>query len=78
VTAIYPEGTDHLRLYVPSSTAVPRMGVQDNDSNGPLHKSYLAEIIVEHAMKPGYDYAEEFVFGLDLILDGLERRRDAA
>jgi hypothetical protein len=54
------------------------MGVQDNDSNGPLHKSYLAEIIVEHAMKPGYDYAEEFVFGLDLILDGLERRRDAA
>jgi len=26
-------------------------------------------------MKPGYDYAEEFQFGLDLILDGLERLR---
>ena len=26
-------------------------------------------------MKPGYDYADEFVFGLDLILDGLERQR---
>jgi hypothetical protein len=26
-------------------------------------------------MKPGYDYANEFEFGLDLILDGLERLR---
>ena len=39
---------------------------------------YLAEMIVEHALKPGYDYAEEFEFGLDLILDGLERLRAAA
>jgi len=23
-------------------------------------------------MKPGYDYADEFEYGLDLILDGLE------
>ena len=36
---------------------------------------HLAEMIVEHAMKPGYDYAQEFEFGLDLILDGLERYR---
>ena len=28
--------------------------------------------IAEHA-KPGYDYGDEFAFGLDLILDGLER-----
>lgn len=34
---------------------------------------HLAEMIIEHALKPGYDYAEEFEFGLDLILDGLER-----
>src|SRR4030088_2119835 len=31
---------------------------------------HLAEMIVEHALKPGYDYAQEFEFGLDLILDG--------
>jgi hypothetical protein len=37
---------------------------------------HLAEMIVEHAMKPGYNYAQEFEFGLDLILDGLERLRD--
>src|ERR1700730_9100754 len=39
---------------------------------------YLAEMITDHAMKPGYDYAEEFEFGLDLILDGLDRLRSAA
>ena len=26
---------------------------------------------------PGFDYADEFEFGLDLILDGLERLRDS-
>jgi AcrR family transcriptional regulator len=36
---------------------------------------HLAEMITEHAMKPGYDYSKEFEFGLDLILDGLERLR---
>jgi AcrR family transcriptional regulator len=39
---------------------------------------HLAEMITKHAMKPGYDYAKEFEFGLDLILDGLERLRHVA
>jgi Tetracyclin repressor-like, C-terminal domain len=39
---------------------------------------YLAEMIREHALKPGYDYAQEFEFGLDLILNGLERLREPA
>jgi len=39
---------------------------------------HLAEMITQHAMKPGYDYGEEFEFGLDLILDGLQRLRDTA
>ena len=37
----------------------------------------LVEFITEHAMKPGYDYGDEFEYGLDLILDGLERNREA-
>lgn len=37
---------------------------------------HLAELITEHVLKPGYDYAEEFEFGLDLILNGLERLQD--
>jgi hypothetical protein len=26
-------------------------------------------------MKPGYDFGDEFEYGLDVILDGLERAR---
>ncbi|MFC7613287.1 TetR/AcrR family transcriptional regulator C-terminal domain-containing protein [Actinokineospora soli] len=37
---------------------------------------HLAELIVEHAMKPGYDYTAEFAIGFDLVLDGLERHRE--
>ena len=37
----------------------------------------LADFITEHAMKPGYDFADEFEYGLDVILDGLERERSA-
>ncbi len=39
---------------------------------------YLAEVITEHALQPGYDYSDEFEFGLDLVLDGVERLREAA
>jgi AcrR family transcriptional regulator len=38
----------------------------------------LAAFITEHAMEPGYDFADEFEVGLDVILDGLERVRDVA
>jgi AcrR family transcriptional regulator len=33
----------------------------------------LVEFLAEHVMKPGYDYGDEFEYGLELILDGLER-----
>jgi AcrR family transcriptional regulator len=34
---------------------------------------HLVELTMEHVLKPGYAYGNEFEFGLDLILDGLER-----
>jgi AcrR family transcriptional regulator len=34
---------------------------------------HLAELTFEHVLKPGYDYGAEFAFGLDLVLDGIER-----
>jgi Tetracyclin repressor-like, C-terminal domain len=46
-----------------AATTVGSMGVE---------YPYLAEVVVELG-ESGYDYAEEFEFGLDLILDGLER-----
>ena len=36
---------------------------------------HLTELAVEHVLQPGYDFGEEFQFGLDLILDGLELAR---
>jgi AcrR family transcriptional regulator len=38
---------------------------------------YLTEIAVEHVLQPGYTYANEYEIGLDLILEGIERLRDA-
>ena len=38
---------------------------------------HLVEVVGGHVAKTGYDYAAEFLFGLDLILDGLDRLRDA-
>jgi AcrR family transcriptional regulator len=34
---------------------------------------HLVELTVEHVLRPGYDYGDEFAFGLGLVLDGLER-----
>jgi AcrR family transcriptional regulator len=38
---------------------------------------HLTEFTVEHVLQPGYDYGDEFEYGLDLILDGVERVKDA-
>ncbi len=32
---------------------------------------HLVELMTEHALKPGYDFGDEFEFGLGLVLDGL-------
>jgi AcrR family transcriptional regulator len=39
---------------------------------------HLAELAAEHVLQPGYDYGNEFAFGLDVILEGLERARCSA
>jgi AcrR family transcriptional regulator len=39
---------------------------------------HLAELTAQHVLQPGYDYGNEFEFGLDLILDGLELTSDQA
>lgn len=39
---------------------------------------HLTEMVVKHALQPGYSYANEFEFGLDLILDGLARACEGA
>jgi AcrR family transcriptional regulator len=38
------------------------------------HFPYLAEVVAGHVAKVGYDFTAAFEYGLDLILDGLEKR----
>ncbi len=45
---------------------------------GPDEYPHLTELAVEHVLQPGYDYGDEFEFGLELILDGLERAAGAS
>ena len=39
---------------------------------------HLVELATQHVLQPGYDYGDEFDFGLELILDGLDRARRTA
>jgi AcrR family transcriptional regulator len=39
---------------------------------------HLHEVVAGHVAKVGYDFTAAFEYGLDLILDALELRRDAA
>ena len=34
---------------------------------------HLVELTTQHVLQPGYAYANEFTFGLELIIEGLER-----
>ena len=38
---------------------------------------HFVEFATQHAMQPGYAFGDEFEWGLDLVLEGLERRRRA-
>ena len=38
---------------------------------------HMVEFAVEHAMLPGYDFGDEFEFGLELVLDGIARMLEA-
>ncbi len=39
---------------------------------------HLIEFTTQHVLQPSYDFLAEFEFGLDLILDGLQRTADGA
>ena len=42
----------------------------------PAEYPNLVAFIAGHAMQPGYDYEDEFTYGLDIVLDGLARARN--
>ena len=63
----------NLPFHTPEETAA--MAVTFLEQFPATQFPHLAELTTEHVMLPGYDYGDEFEFGLALILDGLERAR---
>jgi len=41
------------------------------------HFPHLAAFVAGHALQPGYDFGDEFEYGLELVLDALERDHEA-
>ncbi|MFZ0178549.1 MAG: TetR/AcrR family transcriptional regulator C-terminal domain-containing protein [Candidatus Dormiibacterota bacterium] len=75
----YIYGFSQQQASLPFESADAAAAAEDMLRNFPVDAyPHLAEIAFQHVMKPGYDYANEFEFGIDLILDGLERSRISA
>lgn len=73
----YIYGFIHTELSLPFQTAEQTHEVAEAIFSRMPAGSYphLTELTLEHVLKPGYAYGNEFDFGLELILDGLERAR---
>jgi AcrR family transcriptional regulator len=63
------------KLHLPFDTSADVADVAQTMLQPFPPKAYpnLVAFIAEHAMVSGYDFDDEFEYGLDLILDGLER-----
>ena len=68
-------GFVHTELTLPFSTAEEAQAVAGAifAQLPPGLYPHLVELTREHVLRPGYAYAHEFDFGLDLVLDGLDR-----
>jgi hypothetical protein len=73
---IYGFALTRMNLPFDTTTDIAEMAESMLEPFPPGEYPNLADFITEHAMKPGYDYANEFEYGLDVVLDGLERVRD--
>jgi hypothetical protein len=62
---------------MPSGTPEQLAGMAETILSGLPADTYpsLRTVIVDHVLQAGFDYAEEFAFGLDLIIESLERLR---
>jgi len=71
----YLYGFAHLEANLPFETAEESRDMADAMVGQMPAGEYphLVELATNHVLQPGYDHGNEFRFGLDLILDGLER-----
>jgi AcrR family transcriptional regulator len=75
----YVFGFVHTELSLPFTTPEETQVVAGEivDALPPGAYPHLVEFATAQVLAPNYAYANEFVFGLDLILDGLERALEA-
>ena len=72
---IYGFALTKMNLPFYSTTHIAEMAETMLEPFPPGEYPNLSAFITEHAMQPGYDYGDEFEYGLDLVLDGLQRAR---
>jgi AcrR family transcriptional regulator len=74
----YVYGFVHTELNLPFETGEESQAVASGifDHLPPGLYPHLVELTKEHVLKPGYSYGNEFTFGLELILEGLERAKE--
>ena len=70
---LYGFAMQELSLHFTTPEETAAMAVTFLDHFPAREYPHLAELTTEHVLQPGYDYGSEFEFGLNLILDGLER-----
>jgi AcrR family transcriptional regulator len=75
---IYGFALTKMNLPFETTTDIAEMAESMLEPFPPGEYPNLAAFISEHAMQPGYDYGDEFEYGLDVILDGLQRVRAPA
>jgi hypothetical protein len=73
---IYGFGRQQLNMSTASDTTPEEMAEAFLRAIPADEYPYLTEMAAQYAVDSGQDEAADFVFGLDLILDGLERLLD--
>ncbi|MDH3706400.1 MAG: TetR/AcrR family transcriptional regulator, partial [Acidimicrobiia bacterium] len=71
---IYGFAVEEATLPFDDTTSAADVADDILDKSTAPHHPHLAEFATERVLAPGYDYGNEFDWGLDLILDGLEHR----
>jgi AcrR family transcriptional regulator len=78
---VYGFALTKMNLPFETTTDITKMAETMLEPFPPGEYPNLAAFITDHAMKPGYDFGDEFEYGLDVILDGLgrlvHRRKDS-
>ena len=70
---VYGFALSEASLPINGSETVPEVAEQMMERFSPTDYPHLVEFTADHVMKPGYDYGEEFEYGLGVIVDGLAR-----